>query len=53
MIEKDAAMVGQIGNLAELAKIREADSHAYLKQWVIWLGVGSAAGAIAMLSLAA
>lgn len=39
-------------NLAELAKEKSTQSEAYLKQWVVWLGVGSAGGAVAMASLA-
>lgn len=47
-------MAEQFGNnLAELAKEKRSQSEAYLKQWVLWLGVGSAGGAVAMASLAA
>jgi hypothetical protein len=51
--QKGASVAEQISNFAEIAKEKSAQSEAYLKQWVMWLGIGSAGGAIAMASLAA
>lgn len=40
-------------NLAEVVKSHRDESAAYFRQWLVWLGVGSAGGAIALASLAA
>jgi hypothetical protein len=37
----------------EVVRDSRAESVAYFRQWALWLGVGSAGGAIAMISLAA
>jgi zinc transporter ZupT len=47
------AVADQSENLAELVKEKNTESAAYLRQLVVWLGVGSGAGAIAMASWAA
>ena len=45
-------MVVTDNNLAELAKEAKSQSDLYLKQLILWLALGSGAGAIAMVSLA-
>lgn len=40
-------------NLPELVKFNSDESAAYFRQWLVWLGVGSAGSAIALSSLAA
>jgi len=40
-------------NFADLSKEKRSQQGEYIKQWVVWLGVGSAGGAVAMASLAA
>jgi hypothetical protein len=40
-------------NLAVLVQDKRSERHAYMKQWILWLGVGSAGGAISLISLSA